>query len=407
MELMRKYKARRDALRPKLVNCYEILGFISSGTYGRVYKARSRDSTDQSEYAIKAFKVEKEGESGQITTGISQSACREIALCRELSHINIMALREVLTENHAIYMVLEYAEHDLLQILQFHGHEERKPLPELTVKSCLWQLLNGLSYLHANWILHRDLKPANILVTNKGVVKIGDLGLARVYRQPLLPLADGDRVVVTVWYRAPELLLGAKHYTTTIDIWAVGCIFAELLTLRPIFKSEEVKMDGRKTPPFQKHQMSKIIEVLGTPTVDRWPAVADMPEYPNLASIREHDNALRSYWKTCSSKSDHGYDILRLMLEYDPERRISAEQALDHAYFHEEPRPASNVFANQGFKYPTRKLTKEERPGVKALPPLAAKRQDAGTTSVGGPSAGGANPMAAASSARKKPRIDG
>ncbi|RKP10659.1 kinase-like domain-containing protein [Thamnocephalis sphaerospora] len=333
MELTRAYKARRDARRPRLVDRYEILGFISSGTYGRVYKARSRDSDDDGEYAIKAFKVEKEGESGLVAAGISQSACREIALCRELSHINIMALREVLTENHAIYMILEYAEHDLLQVLQYHGHEERKPLPELTVKSFLWQLLNGLAYLHANWILHRDLKPANILVTTKGVVKIGDLGLARVYRQPLLPLADGDRVVVTVWYRAPELLLGAKHYTKAIDIWAVGCIFAELLTLRPIFKSEEVKMDGRKTPPFQRHQVVKIIEVLGTPTVARWPGVVDLPEYSNLAAIRD-------YWKTCSSKSEQGFDLLRLMLEYDPERRISADQAMDHPYFQEEPKPA-------------------------------------------------------------------
>lgn len=104
------------------------------------------------------------------------------------------------------------------------------------------------------------------MVTAAGEVKIGDLGLARLFWKPLQSLYTGDKVVVTIWYRAPELLLGSKHYTAAIDLWAVGCIFAELLALRPIFKGEEAKMEKKSTVPFQKNQMQKIIEILGTPT---------------------------------------------------------------------------------------------------------------------------------------------
>lgn len=115
------------------------------------------------------------------------------------------------------------------------------------------------------------------MVTADGCVKAGDLGLARIFYKPLQPLYNGDKVVVTIWYRAPELLLGAKHYTPamgignkmmklTLDMWALGCIFAELLALKPIFKGEEVKMDNKKSVPFQRGQMQKIIEILGTPT---------------------------------------------------------------------------------------------------------------------------------------------
>ena len=134
------------------------------------------------------------------------------------------------------------------------------------LKSLTYQLLNGLLYLHDAHIIHRDLKPANILITAGGVVKIGDLGLARLTYQPLQPLLMGDKVVVTIWYRAPELLLGAKHYNKAVDVWAVGCVMAELASLRPIFKGEEAKLDAKKNVPFQKDQMLKIVEVLGTPS---------------------------------------------------------------------------------------------------------------------------------------------
>ena len=122
--------------------------------------------------------------------------------------------------------------------------------------------------MHNNWVMHRDLKPANIMVTRDGVVKIGDLGLARLYQAPIVPLYNGDKVIVTIWYRAPELLLNTKHYTKEIDIWAIGCILAELWLLKPLFKGEEAKPNEGKTksqPPFQKDQMGKIIDVLGFP----------------------------------------------------------------------------------------------------------------------------------------------
>src|SRR4051794_23358861 len=208
-----------------------------------------------------------------------------MALCSELSHPQIIHLVEIILEDKCIFMVFEYAEHDLLQIIHHHTQPTRHPIPSQTVKSILFQLLNGVHYLHTNWVMHRDLKPANIMVTSKGEVRIGDLGLARLFNKPLNSLFSGDKVVVTIWYRAPELLLGARHYTAAVDMWAVGCIFAELLSLKPIFKGEEAKMDSKKTVPFQRNQMQRIVEILGMPTKEKWPLLYSMPEYPQLSSL--------------------------------------------------------------------------------------------------------------------------
>ncbi|PHH90949.1 hypothetical protein CDD83_2156 [Cordyceps sp. RAO-2017] len=291
--------------RARVTERYRIVGFISSGTYGRVYKAVSRSGGTATgavvaarhhaaasaaapagaEVAIKKFKPDKEGE--QISyTGISQSAIREMSLCSELRHANVIRLVEILLEDKCIFMVFEYAEHDLLQIIHHHTQQPRHPIPPATVKSIMFQLLNGCQYLHTNWVLHRDLKPANIMVTSAGEVKIGDLGLARRFDKPLHSLFSGDKVVVTIWYRAPELILGSYHYTPAIDMWAVGCIFAELLSLRPIFKGEEAKMDTKKTVPFQRNQMQKIVDIMGLPSRDRWPLLPTMPEYGQLNTLQ-------------------------------------------------------------------------------------------------------------------------
>ncbi|KAI4862613.1 kinase-like domain-containing protein [Hypoxylon rubiginosum] len=350
----------------RVVDKYKVVGFISSGTYGRVYKALGRHG-QPGEFAIKKFKPDKEGEQVQYS-GISQSAVREMALCSELKHDNVIRLIEIILEDKCIFMVFEYAEHDLLQIIHHHTQQPRHSIPPSTVKSIMFQLLNGCQYLHSNWVLHRDLKPANIMVTSSGQVKIGDLGLARLFYKPLHSLWSGDKVVVTIWYRAPELLLGSRHYTPAIDMWAVGCIFAELLSLRPIFKGEEAKMD-KKTVPFQRNQMQKIVDIMGMPTKDRWPFLPSMPEYNNLNMLQppmlhhghhsHHHNSKSSsqasashlekwYYSTIGSHSStsspssngslaalgaEGYKLLSGLLEYDPERRLTAAQALQHPFF--------------------------------------------------------------------------
>ncbi|KAK6513302.1 cyclin-dependent protein kinase [Arthrobotrys megalospora] len=343
----------------KVLDKYHIIGFISSGTYGRVYKARSRHPGTTGEFAIKKFKPDKEGEVINYT-GISQSACREMALNSELSHENVIHLHEIILEDKCIYMVFEYAEHDLLQIVHHHSHPERRLIPESTIRSILWQLLNGVSYLHQNWVMHRDLKPANIMVTASGEVKIGDLGLARVFWKPLAALFNGDKVVVTIWYRAPELLLGSRHYTAAIDLWAVGCIFAELLALRPIFKGEEAKMDSKKTVPFQRNQMQKIIEILGTPTKERWPSITQLPEFPQMTPFKPYICSLETWYQQVGATNKLGYELLSGLLEFDPVKRLTAQQALEHRYFTEGPKISLNAFEGSFIEYPHRRVSSDD-----------------------------------------------
>ncbi|KAI0642474.1 kinase-like protein [Trametes meyenii] len=367
---MRVYRAKRDSARKRVTDKYSILGFISSGTYGRVYKAQSKES-DGRIHAIKKFKPDKEGD--VITyTGISQSAIREIALNREISHENIVALKEVILEDKSIYMVFEYAEHDFLQVIHHHHQTLRSSMTQPVLKSLTYQLLNGLQYLHEAQIIHRDLKPANILITSSGVVKIGDLGLARLMHQPLQPLFAGDKVVVTIWYRAPELLLGAKHYNKAVDIWAVGCVMAELASLRPIFKGEEAKLDSKKNVPFQKDQLLKIFEVLGTPSERDWPKLKDLPEYLNMNRLDRYTNRLAEW---CQSRvRSHGADLLAHLFAYDPEKRLTASEALQHKWFQEEPRPTRNAFDSLPSHQipPHRRITHDDAP---SMMPAAAGSQ--------------------------------
>ncbi|TAQ86027.1 hypothetical protein B7494_g5647 [Chlorociboria aeruginascens] len=373
----------------RVIDRYKVIGFISSGTYGRVYKAVGRDGR-LGEFAIKKFKP---GEQIQYT-GISQSAVREMALCSELTHMNVIRLIEIILEDKCIFMVFEYAEHDLLQIIHHHTQPTRHPIPPATVKSIMFQLLNGCQYLHTNWVLHRDLKPANIMVTSSGEVKIGDLGLARLFNKPLHSLFSGDKVVVTIWYRAPELLLGSRHYTPAIDMWAVGCIFAELLSLRPIFKGEEAKMDSKKTVPFQRNQMQKIVEIMGLPTKEKWPHLVHMPEFNQLstlstsAHLKSGASSLEKWYYTTinatsatsvptsnASLGAEGYKLLSGLLEYDPERRLTAQMALQHPFFSTGDKVSHNCFEGMKMEYPHRRA-EQEAEGMKLVETSLGKAQD-------------------------------
>lgn len=203
-----------------------------------------------------------------------------------------------------VWLLFDYAEHDLWHIIKYHraakANKKNLNVPKGMVKSLLYQILDGIHYLHSNWVLHRDLvstfqivsaiklisgqKPANILVMGEGQergrVKIADMGFARLFNTPLKPLADLDPVVVTFWYRAPELLLGARHYTKAIDIWAIGCIFAELLTSEPIFhcRQEDIKTSN----PYHHDQLDRIFNVMGFPLQKDWEDIRKMPEHGTL-----------------------------------------------------------------------------------------------------------------------------
>ncbi|XP_026049991.1 cyclin-dependent kinase 19 isoform X1 [Astatotilapia calliptera] len=299
-------------------------------------------------------------------------------LLRELKHPNVIALQKVFLSHsdRKVWLLFDYAEHDLWHIIKFHraSKANKKPmqLPRGMVKSLLYQILDGIHYLHANWVLHRDLKPANILVMGEGPergrVKIADMGFARLFNSPLKPLADLDPVVVTFWYRAPELLLGARHYTKAIDIWAIGCIFAELLTSEPIFhcRQEDIKTSN----PFHHDQLDRIFSVMGFPADKDWEDIRKMPEYPTLQKDFRRttyaNSSLIKYMEKHKVKPDSKvFLLLQKLLTMDPTKRITSEQALQDPYFLEDPLPTTDVFAGCQIPYPKREFLNEDEPEEK------------------------------------------
>jgi cyclin-dependent kinase 8/11 len=236
----------------------------------------------------------------------------------------------------------------------------------------LWTLTDQLShnslvfrfYFHffAHFFVHFLL---DVLVggvgLDEGVVKIADFGLARLFREPVQPLHDNG-TVVTIWYRAPELLMGAKHYTRAIDMWAIGCIFAELMCLRAIFRGEE-NLAGT----FQKEQILQIFAVLGKPGPDDWPDVADMPYWPHVRALPaaphnqlvEYIQGQPYHYQLLGSE---GFDLLQRLLCYDPARRITARDALAHPYFAQAPLPTRNSFVHsRDLPFPSEKQQEEHK----------------------------------------------
>ncbi|XP_052810422.1 cyclin-dependent kinase 8-like isoform X2 [Mya arenaria] len=360
-----EYKQRTAQERKKVEDLFDYEGCkVGRGTYGSVYKAKNKDSSDGKEYALKQI----EG------TGISMSACREIALLRELKHPNVISLQKVFLshQDRKVWLLFDYAEHDLWHIIKFHrsakATKKAVNVPKNMVKNLLYQILDGIHYLHANWVLHRDLKPANILVMGEGCergrVKIADMGFARLFNAPLKPLADLDPVVVTFWYRAPELLLGARHYTKAIDIWAIGCIFAELLTSEPIFhcRQEDIKTSN----PYHHDQLDRIFNVMGFPLEKDWEDIRKMPEHGTLMKDFKRSSYgncnLTKYMEKHKIKPDgKAFHLLQKLLTMDPTKRITSEQAMSDPYFLEDPKPANDVFEGMPIPYPKREfLTDDE-----------------------------------------------
>lgn len=305
------------------VDIYEKLNRISEGTYGVVYRARDRQTGKIC--ALKRIKLDKERD------GFPLTSIREINILLSLSHPSIVNVSEVVVGSSldSIFMVMEYADHDLKSVMD---QRMRQPFSIAEVKCLMLQLLSGIAYLHANWVIHRDLKTSNILYTNRGELKICDFGLARQYGEPLKPYTH---LVVTLWYRAPELLLGARTYSTAVDVWSCGCIMAELLAKSPLFQGAN-----------ELSQLDLIFKNLGYPTNETWPGVDALPNYKKFKFKASGNGLLRSKFPPPGPVFDGrptisaiGFDLLTGLLDLCPEKRLSAAQAMDHAWFREHPLP--------------------------------------------------------------------
>ncbi|TWW65721.1 Cyclin-dependent kinase 6 [Takifugu flavidus] len=376
---------------------YEAVAEIGEGAYGKVYKAR--DLKNEGRFvALKKVRVQTEEE------GMPLSTIREVAVLRQLEafeHPNVVRLFDVCTVSRTdretrLTLVFEHVDQDLTTYL------EKAPdpgVPPETIKDMMYQLLQGLDFLHSHRVVHRDLKPQNILVTSGGQIKLADFGLARIYsfqmaltsvwcsfilgflsereckhrplakphrplrcqrcslglilvalghskgpaqeRERKMVVMAKDEWVVTLWYRAPEVLLQSS-YATPVDLWSVGCIFAEMFRRRPLFRGNS-----------DVDQLGKIFDVVGVPSAEDWPQEVALPQ---SAFTPRPPKPIENF---VPDMDEQGQALLMQFLAFNPSRRISAFAALSHPYFQSVDSHSRSVYAAQPI--PSNKPTMEER----------------------------------------------
>jgi cyclin-dependent kinase 7 len=295
-------------LTKKVADRYLKREVLGEGTYGVVYKAI--DTKTGQTVAIKKIRLGKQKE------GVNFTALREIKLLKELKDPNIIELIEAFPHKGNLHLVFEFMETDLETVIR----DRNIFLSPGDIKSYLQMTLKGLAFCHKKWVLHRDMKPNNLLIGSHGELKLADFGLARIFGSP-------DRrfthQVFARWYRAPELLFGAKQYGPGVDVWAAACIFAELLLRRPFLQGNS-----------DIDQLGKIFGAFGTPKSFQWPDMIYLPDYVEYQYVP--GQPLRTLFP---GVSEDALDLLSKMFTYDPKSRISSQQALEHRYFSTLPLP--------------------------------------------------------------------
>ncbi|KAH9501758.1 Cell division protein kinase 1 [Dermatophagoides farinae] len=286
---------------------YQKIEKIGEGTYGVVYKAKHKQTSEL--VALKKIRLENEDD------GVPSTAIREVTVLKELNHPNIVCLKNVLLQENRLHLVFEFLSMDLKKYLD--SLPAKQMMDKKLVKSYLQQITEGLIFCHSRRIIHRDLKPQNLLLDDNGHIKIADFGLARAFG---IPVRQYTHEVVTLWYRAPEVLLCSQKYSTPVDIWSVACIFAEMITKVPLFHGDS-----------EIDQLFRIFRTLGTPVEETWPGITSLPAYKcNFPKWK--DNILQT---VITDIDDDALDLLNAMLIYDPQKRLSAILAINHPYFNE------------------------------------------------------------------------
>lgn len=272
----------------------------------QVYKGRNRQTGEL--VALKEIHLDSE-------EGTPSTAIREISLMKELKHENIVTLHDVIHTENKLMLVFEYMDKDLKKYMDARG--DRGQLDTPTIKRFMQDLLRGTAFCHENRVLHRDLKPQNLLINTRGQLKLADFGLARAFG---IPVNTFSNEVVTLWYRAPDVLLGSRTYNTSIDIWSAGCIMAEMYTGRPLFPGTT-----------NEDQLQKIFRLMGTPSERTWPGISQLPEYKgNFPSF-----ATQNLHLILPQVDSLGMDLIGKLLRLKPEDRLSAQEALRHPWFND------------------------------------------------------------------------
>lgn len=327
---------------------YEILNKIGDGTFGTVYRCKRRkrklkssadldapsssigqdlDAIDANKHKINDQHEDDEdiddNDDDDSIVAIKKMKkkyynwddcmkSREIQILKKLSHENIVLLKEVIRSNNNLYLVFEHMENNLHQLIR----DRSLKFPESSIVTIIYQIAQGLAYIHKHKYFHRDIKPENILCRNgTECIKIADFGLTReTNSQP--PYTE---YVATRWYRAPELLLRSTSYNWTVDIWALGCVTGELYILRPIFP-------GRS----EIDQIFKLCQTLGTPSSQAWPdgqRLASLVQFnfPNIVHLK-----LANLINGCS---DNGLNLIGSMLKWNPNERPTVKEILKHRFF--------------------------------------------------------------------------
>ncbi|RKP23620.1 kinase-like domain-containing protein [Syncephalis pseudoplumigaleata] len=283
---------------------YQKLEKIGEGTYGVVYKAK--EIATGRTVALKKIRLDSEDE------GVPSTAMREISVLKELKHTNIVELLDIVHNESSLYLVFEFLD---LDFKRYMDSSAPNGLTNEHIQSYLYQLIDGIHFCHARRIMHRDLKPQNLLIDRNGLLKLADFGLARAFG---VPLRAYTHEVVTLWYRAPEILLGSKSYAPPMDMWSVGCIFAEMVQRRALFPGDS-----------EIDELFCIFRILGTPDDNIWPGVSRLPDYKTVFP----QWVPQPLSKSVPTLNEAGIDLLQSMLTYDPAKRISAKRALQHPFF--------------------------------------------------------------------------
>ncbi|XP_027127464.1 cell division control protein 2 homolog D-like [Coffea arabica] len=293
------------------MDAFEKLEKVGEGTYGKVYRAREKATGKI--VALKKTRLHEDEE------GVPPTTLREVSLLRMLSRdphvVRLMDVKQGQNKEGktVLYLVFEYMDTDLKKFIR--SYRQTGDIPPNIVKSLMYQLCKGVAFCHGHGVLHRDLKPHNLLMDRKTMMlKIADLGLARAYT---VPIKKYTHEILTLWYRAPEVLMGGTHYSTGVDMWSVGCIFAELVTKQALFPGDS-----------ELQQLLHIFRLLGTPNEQMWPGVSKLPnwhEYPQWSP--------QPLSSAVPNLDEKGLNLLAEMLQYEPTKRISAKKAMEHPYF--------------------------------------------------------------------------